>query len=113
MWSLARCQIPPNDLDYLVTGATERSVGDERTVLLHPDLLDLIRAYMRFDPAKRITFQALHRTIQNFISPNADDDGLREYMQQARMGAQEEDDLWDAVNLPRDDYKIGMSVVRR
>ncbi|KAK5121130.1 hypothetical protein LTR85_005614 [Meristemomyces frigidus] len=111
MWSLAHCQMLgyEDDLDYNVDGTKERPVGDARTALLSQDLLDAIQACMKFDPAERITFEALHRGIQDFIAIRADDDGMGQYLQQARMGVQKDNVYFDLSGLPQDDYRIGLA----
>ncbi|KAK4543973.1 hypothetical protein LTR36_004747 [Oleoguttula mirabilis] len=109
MWSLAHRQIIDDDLEYLADDTQERAVGDQRTAHLSPELLDAIQACMRFDPAQRITFAALHRDIRAFVASRAGDGGVGDYLDQARRGVQEEDGDFDVFELGGEGYQVGFA----
>lgn len=111
MWSLAhRHNISPGtEPDYLPHGSKEMPVGNKDTQHLSQDLMNAIRACMRFDPADRITFQKLHANIQTFFETHKNDEWVGQYLHKAKWGDREENYDFDLVGWEDSEYKLGFA----
>jgi len=97
--------------DYLDEGCKDLPIiSNETTDVLSKPLLEAITACLHFEPEKRISFQSLVDEVRTYIIQQSEEgEAMGLYMQRAELGMQDEDSVWDLVDLEDGAYKVGFA----